>query len=168
MTDDFVVVDAAGRQRWVDEIERQGQEHVLPLVRMLKHGAALCLVPPGTQFPSWRKLQRRGAVVMVLADTPAEAFGPEAFHVRSLRKLAMRASAWAVVAGRPPDAFYEAAAAMAIGGAMVILVDTTSAHERGWVDWLNANGRKTAGKALISPNAAGWQAMQDGRGATRH
>jgi hypothetical protein len=163
-----VRLDAAARERLAQQIKQRGETQLLPLVEMLARGAALTTVGPGTQFPSWRKLGRRGAVVIVTDDTQLVPEGPEAFHLKSLRKLVTRAAAWAVLAGKPPADLYRAAATMATSGRLVILVDTQPDMEQLWTDWLKEHARRTASKLLVTPNAKAYEAMREGAGATRH
>jgi hypothetical protein len=165
--DDIAYVPAFVRQRIVENMKAMGQEHAVPLIEALASGIALCTITAGRRFPNVRHLRGRGAVVLV-GDDVTIAQGPPAFHLASLRKIARHASAWAVVAARPPVELYQAAAALAKAGAIVVLAETQPEHEAAWADWLTKHGRKAAAKMLVTPNAAVYEAAREGIGATRH
>ena len=166
-TRDIVYLPASVRQKMVESMKAMGQEHAAPLVEALASGIALCTVTAGHRFPNVRSLRDRGAVVLV-GDDITIAQGPAAFHLTSLRKIANRACAWAVVAARPPVELYQAAAALAKAGRITVLVETQPEHEAAWVDWMTKHGRKSAGKMLVTQSAAVYEATRESVGATRH
>lgn len=77
-------------------------------------------------------------------------------------------TAWAVAAGAVEPQVYEAAAAMGKAGACVLIVETQTSQEQAWMDWLERHTRRGTAKLLVTPNAAAYQAMREGAGATKH
>jgi hypothetical protein len=163
----FVHITASQRRAMIDRMKTMRQEHIVPLLEALSSGVALCTMTTAQPFPSIRKLGGRGAVVVV-GDDVTIARGPSAFHLSSLRKIVKHASAWAVVSAGAPVELYAASAALAKSGLIVVLIETQPAHETTWVDWMAKHGRKTAGKMLVTPNAAIYEAARESVGATRH
>jgi hypothetical protein len=163
----IVRVPASVRQRMVENMKAMGQEHAVPLIEALASGIALCTMMTRDPFPHVRHLRGRGAVVLV-GDDVTIAQGPAGFHLASLKRIARHACAWAVVAGKPPVELYQAAAALAKAGGITVLIETQPEHETAWVDWMTKHGRKCAGKMLVTPNAAVYEAAREGVGATRH
>lgn len=163
----IVYLTADVRQRMVERMKANGQEHAAPLVEALASGAALCTMMSDRRFPRLRDLQGRGAVVVV-GDDVTISQGPAGFHLASLRKIVGRAAAWAVVAAKPPVELYSAAAALAKAGRIVVLIETETAHEAAWSDWMNKHGRRAAGKMLVTVNKEIYEAARESVGATRH
>lgn len=163
----FVHITASQRQVLMERMKAAGQKHVVPLIEALASGAALCTMTTARPFPSVRKLRGRGAVVVV-GDDVTIARGPSAFHLSSLRKIAKHASAWAVVSASPPVELYAASAALAKAGAITLLIETQPEHEVTWTEWLTKHGRRSAGKLLVTPNAAVYEAARESVGATKH
>jgi len=164
---DFVYLTAPMRERMVENMKAMGQEHAAPLIEALASGVALCTMMTNRRFPNIRHLRGRGAIIVV-GDDITISQGPAGFHLASLRKIVSRASAWAVVAARPPVELYHAAAAMAKMGMITVLVETQPEFETAWVGWMTKHGRKSAGKMLVTVNADAYQAAREGAGATRH
>jgi hypothetical protein len=164
---DFVYLTAPMRERMVENMKAMGQEHAAPLIEALASGVALCIMMTNRRFPNIRHLRGRGAITVV-GDDVTISRGPDGFHLASLRKIVGRASAWAVVAARPPVELYRASAAMAKMGLITVLVETQPQFETAWVDWMTKHGRRSAGKMLVTPNAAVYEASREGVGATRH
>jgi hypothetical protein len=165
--DGIVLISASQRQAMMDRMNAAGQKHAVPLIEAMASGVALCTMTSSHPFPSVRKLGGRGAIVVVGNDLTT-ANGPSAFHLSSLRKIAKHVSAWAVVSASPPVELYAASAALAKVGAITLLVETQPEYEVAWTEWLTKHGRKSAGKMLITPNAAIYEAAREGVGATRH
>src|SRR5262245_9241969 len=142
-----VAITAAVRQRWIAELQRAGCAHLVPLVEMLGRGAVFAEVWPGMPCP--REIKRCGAVLILQDDSNSLGDGPEAFNLPSLRRLARRCWAWAVLAGHAPVDVYEDAARKATAGKTVIIVSTQPNAEHTWLKWLEAHAPKRAGKLLI-------------------
>lgn len=131
-----------------------GKHHIAALYEGLAMGVELMLVPRDKAPLIIPERPRNRGLVIVLGDDFVTAEGPAAFHLRTLRQLAARANAWAVMSGAPLVPVYEAATVVARTGpgAMALIVETQESEERTWVQYLMRHGRKNAAKLLVSPN----------------
>lgn len=106
---------------------KQIPPHILPLIAARILGAPLIIVQQrAPRAPS----PPAGGWLALIGDDHAESVGPEGFP--SLQSLFGAATHVCVHSGEPFAPIYADAAARAIGGASVLLIETQRRHHRAW------------------------------------
>ena len=107
-----------------------GAAHMRPLfVAARDAGIGLCLVPQGHHafdVPVDRP------TVLLVGDDMHEAFGPDGFHRKSVRRFIRRCRSAVIVSCAPIVTAYAAAATTAAMGMDTILIETRLEHEQNW------------------------------------
>jgi hypothetical protein len=148
-----VVLTETARKHAIAELKARGMLHLAALYEGLGMGAEFILVPRD-KTPLFVPLRpSRQGLTIVIGDDLDTAEGPPGFHLPTLRQLAGKAAAWAVMAGAPVVAVYEAATTIAAGGEKVIIIETQPPAELSWTRFLTRHGQKNAAKLLYAPSA---------------
>jgi hypothetical protein len=87
---------------------------------------------------------------VIVGDDRTESMGLAAFHSPSINRLLRDASHTVVHSGAPHPAAYAAAAAAAIMGGRVVLVET---HNRHHADWHNRVKKNASSAAYLDVSA---------------
>jgi hypothetical protein len=134
------------------ELAETGQEHVIPIWRMLGQGVSiLVLWPNGEPFEPMGGL----SWVTIIRDHLPDGVRYDGFHLPSLGRLVEMADVWAVMVlpAKKAEA-YESLAVCAEHGRNIVIMETVPEREHVWLYYLSAFA-PDAGKLVVSPNVEG-------------
>ncbi len=111
-------------------------ERVAPHLRPILSAAADGLVAFAhiAQHQGQFRFVSKRPVVLIVGDDYDFSYGPQAFHLSSVRRFVRNAASAVIVSGAPEPRVYLAAVAAAImTGRDVAIIETVEAHEPAWL-----------------------------------
>jgi hypothetical protein len=126
---------AASRAR-LDEAWRHAPAHLRPVIAAVRDcGVGMLFVQQGVGAFRIPPKDKRPAVI-ILGDDMDVSRGPDGFHLPSVRRAIRGAAGFAVISSEATEAIYAGAAAVAVAGRRVLIVETRPAHEIPWVEMI--------------------------------
>lgn len=134
----------------LEELSRTGSAHLRPIyAAMVDPGIGFAMV---TQNAGRFALDAGGPFVALIGDDTDRALGPAGFHRKSVRRLAAQAQSIAIIASAIEPSVYATAAAGAVFGLNVLIVETRPEQEGAWMDLVKAAAPR-ASVLLVTPIA---------------
>ena len=131
---DQLVVTAPAREVLTEQL-RISRPHLHSIMRAIRdEGCAHIMVAQhAVPFP----IPLDGPpTIAVIGDDMDTSLGPYAFHRKSLRRLVKAAHCAVIMVGLSVDAYHQAASWAVLKRQHVVIVETRSAHEMIWVNYL--------------------------------
>lgn len=143
-------ISPAERLRIIERLEATGGGHLVPIFEATASGVCILI-----QQPEKREfhLPKARPSIVVIGDDLDTSRGPEAFHLRSVRRALAKAHSCYLMIGGPLPRAYVAAAVTAEAGLNVVIIESQPAEEASWLEFVNKHRRPGGTVIFATPKA---------------